>query len=48
MLKGHEVVERVDPVEFAGVDQAHVDVADPGSVERFIGQRVFPVIKSFE
>ena len=43
LLQGHEVVEGVDPVEFAGVDQAHVDVAHPGPRKRYIGQRVFAV-----
>ena len=43
LLQGHEVVEGVDPVEFAGVDQAHMDVAHPGPRKRFIGQRVFAV-----
>ena len=30
MLEAHQIIERVDPVEFAGVDEAHVNVADSG------------------
>jgi hypothetical protein len=30
LLEGHQIIERVDPVEFAGVDEAHVNVADSG------------------
>ena len=43
VLQGHEIIERVDLVELAGVDQAHVDVAHPGTHQGFIGERVFPV-----
>ena len=28
MLEGHQVIERVDPVEFAGVDQALLHFAE--------------------
>ena len=30
LLEGHEIVERMDLIEFAGVDEAHVNVADSG------------------
>jgi hypothetical protein len=32
LLEGHEIVERMDLIEFAGVDEAHVNVADSVSV----------------
>ena len=38
-----EVVERIGPAEFAGVDQAHVQVADVGAVLRFVKQRILAV-----
>ena len=38
LLQGHEVVEGVGAVELRGMDQAHLDVAHPGSHQRFIGQ----------
>ena len=43
MVQGHEVVEGIDAIELAGVDQAHEEVADLGSVERFVTQGVSPV-----
>ena len=39
-LESGEVVEGVRPAELAGVDQAHVDVADPGTVCGFVEQGV--------
>jgi len=42
-LEGHQIIERVDPVKFAGVDEAHVNVADSGPVQRFKAQGVFPM-----
>ena len=33
LLQGDEILEGIDLVELAGVDQAHVDVADPGAVK---------------
>ena len=35
-----EVIERVHAVEFAGVDDAHEEIADTGSVKRFVEERV--------
>src|ERR1039457_4665964 len=43
LLQDHEILEGVDPVELAGVDQAHIDVADPGTVERLVRHRILPV-----
>jgi len=43
MVQGHEVVEGINGVELASVDQAHEDVADLGSAERFVTQGVSPV-----
>ena len=43
LLEGHQVVERVDPIKLTGVDEAHVDVADSGPVQRFKARGVFPV-----
>jgi hypothetical protein len=42
-----EVVERTDPIELAGVDQAHLEVADGGPVLRFIEERIFTVEDRF-
>ena len=38
-----EVFERAGPTEFAGVDQAHVEVANVGAVLRFVKERVLTV-----
>jgi hypothetical protein len=35
-----QVIERLDVVEFGGVDQAHEDVADVRTVERLVEERV--------
>ena len=43
MLEGHQIIKRVGPVEFAGVDEAHVNVADSGPVKSFKAQGVLPV-----
>jgi len=43
LLEGHQIIERVDPVEFAGVDEAHVNVADAGPVQGLEAQGVFAV-----
>jgi hypothetical protein len=42
-LENGQVIERVDPVEPAGVDQAHEEVTHPGSVLRFVTEGVFSV-----
>lgn len=42
-LHGHEVAEGIDSIELTGVDQAHVEVAHPGTVERLVGHRIPPV-----
>ena len=46
-LERPEGIERVDLVEGAGVDQAHVDVPDLRAAKGFVAQGVFPVIESF-
>jgi hypothetical protein len=43
LLEGHQIIERGDPVKFAGVDEAHVNVADSGAVQGFKAQGVLPV-----
>jgi hypothetical protein len=35
-----QVVERVDLVQFAGVDQAHEEIAHPRPVHRLIEERI--------
>jgi hypothetical protein len=42
-LEGHQVVERIDPIQLAGVDEAHENVADVRSVERLEAQGIFPM-----
>ena len=43
LLEGHQIIKRVDPIEFTRMDEAHVNVADSGPVQRFKAQGVFPV-----
>ena len=43
LLEAHQIIKRVDPIEFTGVDKAHVNVADSGPVQRFKTQGVFPM-----
>jgi len=38
LLEAHQIIERIDPVEFAGVDDAHVNIAYSGPVQRFKAQ----------
>ena len=38
-----QVIERVDLVQFAGVDQAHKHVADASAVRGFVEQRILPM-----
>ena len=42
-----QVVERVDLVQFAGVDQAHEEIAHPRPVHRLIEERVLTVQDRF-
>ena len=42
-LQFGEVVEGISLVQFAGVDQAHEQVADPGAVFGFVKVSVFAV-----
>ena len=42
-LKFGEVVEGVDAVQLAGVDQAHKQISHTGAVLGFIEIRVFPM-----
>ena len=37
----HQILERIDPVELAAVDQTHEEVARFGAVDGFIRQRRF-------
>ena len=39
-LKLGQVIERIGPAEFAGVDQAHEDVPDVGAMARLVKQGV--------
>ncbi len=39
-LKVRQVVERINALEFAGVDQAEVEIADHGTVQSFIEETV--------
>ena len=41
-----QVVERVDLVQFAGVDQAHEEIAHPCTVHRFIEERILAMQNS--
>src|SRR5687768_1111119 len=42
-LQFRQVMKRVQSVEFAGVDQAHEQIADPCAVLRFMKHRVLAV-----
>ena len=42
-LQGDEVVERLDLVQFRGMNQAHEQIADPRTVQGPIEQRVLPM-----
>ena len=43
LLEGHQVIEGIDAVELAGVQQTHEDVSDLSPSESLIGQGVFPM-----
>jgi hypothetical protein len=42
-LQGDEVVERLDLVQFGGMDQAHEEVTDPRPIQGPIEERVLPM-----
>lgn len=42
-----QIVERIGVVQLAGVDQAHEQIAHPGTIQHPIEQRVFPVQDRF-
>ena len=42
-----QIVERIDFVQFAGVDQTHEQIADSGAVERLIKECVLAVQNRF-
>ena len=42
-LKGHQVVERIDAPQIAGVNQAHEHITDERAVFGLVEERVFPV-----
>ena len=42
-LQGRQVIERVDLLQVAGVDQAHEHIADEGAVLSFVEEGVFSV-----
>ena len=42
-----QIVERIDPVQFAGVNQAHEEIAHPRSVHRLIEECVLPMQNRF-
>ena len=41
--QGNEVVERLDLVEFGGMDQGHEQITDARAVQRPIEERVLPM-----
>src|SRR5271157_4307710 len=41
-----QIVERIGVIQLAGVDQAHEQIAHPGTIQHPIEQRVFPVQES--
>ena len=41
-----QIVKRIDAVEFAGIDQAHVNVADASSVAGLVEQGILAVMLS--
>jgi hypothetical protein len=42
-----QIVERIDAVQFAGVDQAHEQIADRGAVQRLVEECVLAVQDGF-
>src|SRR5580704_9563740 len=42
-----QIVERIDLIQFAGVNQAHEEVAHPRSVHRLIEQRILSMKNRF-
>ena len=42
-----QVAERIDPVQFAGMDQAHEEIARPRPVHRLIEERISAIQNSF-
>ena len=42
-----QIVERIGSVQFAGVDQTHEQITDPGAVQRFVEERVLAVQNRF-
>ena len=42
-LEGRQVIERVEFPQVAGVDQAHVHIADKGAMLGFVEESIFPV-----
>ena len=47
LLQLREVVERIGFVQFAGMDQAHEQIADTGAVERLVEECVLAVQDRF-
>ena len=47
LLEFGEVVEGIDAVQFAGVDQAHKQISHTGAVVGFIKIRIFPMENCF-
>ena len=33
-----QIVERIGPIQFAGVDQTHEQIADSGAIQRLVEQ----------
>ena len=42
-----EIVERIGSVQFAGVDQTHEQIADPGAVHGLVEECVFAITEIF-
>jgi len=42
-----EIIERIGAVEFAGVDQAHEQITDPGAVQCLIEECILATTETF-
>ena len=46
-LQFREVVEGIGPVEFAGMNEAHIEITHLGAMQRLVEQRVLPTMETF-
>ena len=42
-----QIIERIDVVQLAGMNQAHIDIADAGTVASLVEERILAIMESF-